>query len=172
MVKNLSSNTGDTGNAGSIPGSGRSPFKPCQYSCLENSLDRGAWWAIVHGVTELNMTVHSRIHSHCKIANIEQYFSKYKQEDWHSHIYIRISGLRLILSNGELRIWFNRCRKKLQNVYWTDQKKLFSSSTDDSKFLSVSETTPWLIYFVLLFIKNLSNLRYSSGWQVDRRTQI
>ena len=41
---------------GSIPGSGRSPGKgkgnPFQYSCLENSMDGGAWQAIVHGVTE------------------------------------------------------------------------------------------------------------------------
>ena len=39
-----------------IPGSGRSPRKgngnPLQYSCLENSMDRGAWWATVHGVTK------------------------------------------------------------------------------------------------------------------------
>ena len=39
---------------GSVPGSGRSPGEghgnPLQYSCLENPMDRGAWWAIVHGV--------------------------------------------------------------------------------------------------------------------------
>ena len=39
----------------SIPGSGRTPEEgngyPFQYSCLENSMDRGAWWATVHGVT-------------------------------------------------------------------------------------------------------------------------
>ena len=39
---------------GSIPGSGRSPGEgngnPLQYSCLENPMDRGTWWAIVHGV--------------------------------------------------------------------------------------------------------------------------
>ena len=43
-----------------IPELGRSPEKgndnPLQYSCLENSLDRGAWWAIVHGVAELDTT--------------------------------------------------------------------------------------------------------------------
>ena len=47
---------GDTGEAGSIPGSGRSPSggngKPLQYSCLENPMDRGDWWATVHGVTK------------------------------------------------------------------------------------------------------------------------
>ena len=41
---------------GSIPGSGRSPGKgtgyPLQYSCLENHMDRGAWWARVHGVSK------------------------------------------------------------------------------------------------------------------------
>ena len=44
----------NVGNLGSIPGSGRSPGegngKPLQYSCLENPMDRGAWWATVHGV--------------------------------------------------------------------------------------------------------------------------
>ena len=56
--KESASNAGDPG---SIPGSGRSPGEgtgnPLQYSCLENSMDRGAWQATVHGVTkELNMT--------------------------------------------------------------------------------------------------------------------
>ena len=44
------------GDLGLIPGSGRSPGEengnPLQYSCLENPMDRGAWQAIVHGVTE------------------------------------------------------------------------------------------------------------------------
>ena len=44
------------GNAGLISGSGRSPGAgndcPLQYSCLENWMDRGAWWATVHGVTK------------------------------------------------------------------------------------------------------------------------
>ena len=52
MVKNLP--------AMQIPGLGRASEKgscnPLQYSCLENSMDRGGWWAIVHVVTELDMT--------------------------------------------------------------------------------------------------------------------
>ena len=49
------------GNSGSIPGSERSPEEgngdPLQYSCLENSMDRGAWRGTVHGVTkESDMT--------------------------------------------------------------------------------------------------------------------
>ena len=46
----------NAGDLGSIPGSGRSPGEgngnPLQYSRLENPLDRGAWWATVHGVTK------------------------------------------------------------------------------------------------------------------------
>ena len=43
------------GDPGSIPGSGRSPGRgngnPLQYPCLENSMDRGAWWAVAHGIS-------------------------------------------------------------------------------------------------------------------------
>ena len=55
VVKNPSANAGDTGDAGSMPESGRSPGEgndyPLLYSCLENSMDKGAWWGAVHGVT-------------------------------------------------------------------------------------------------------------------------
>ena len=47
------------GDAGSIPGLGRFPGRgngnPLQYACLGNPMDRGAWWATVHGVTELDI---------------------------------------------------------------------------------------------------------------------
>ena len=56
MVKNLPANAADVSDVGSIPELGRSPGKgdgnPFQYSCLENSMDRGAWWAAVHGVAK------------------------------------------------------------------------------------------------------------------------
>ena len=55
MVKNPPANAGDTGAVGLIPGSGRSPGAdgdPLQYSCLGNHMNRGAWWATVHGVAE------------------------------------------------------------------------------------------------------------------------
>ena len=51
MVENLPANAGDIRDEGSNPGSGRSPEgghgNPPQYSCLENLMDRGAWWATV-----------------------------------------------------------------------------------------------------------------------------
>ena len=56
-VKNLAGNAGDTRDAGSIPGSGRSPGvgngNPLWCFCLETPMDRGAWWATVHGVTKI-----------------------------------------------------------------------------------------------------------------------
>ena len=57
MTSTLLANAGDSG---SIPGSERFPGEgngnPLQYSCLENSMGRGAWWATVQGVTELDTT--------------------------------------------------------------------------------------------------------------------
>ena len=54
VVKNLPAKAGDSRNRSSIPKLGRSPGvgngNPLLYSCLENSMDRGVWWVIVHGV--------------------------------------------------------------------------------------------------------------------------
>ena len=56
VVKNPPADAGDVGDAGLIPGSGRSSGGECgnplQYSCLENPMDRGAWQATVHGVAK------------------------------------------------------------------------------------------------------------------------
>ena len=56
MIKNLPANTGGTQDLSSIPGLGRSDGEgngnPLHYSCLENPTDRGAWRAIVYGVTK------------------------------------------------------------------------------------------------------------------------
>ena len=55
-IKNSPANAGDIRDAGLIPGLGGSPGgghgNPLQYSGLGNPMDRGAWWATVHGVTE------------------------------------------------------------------------------------------------------------------------
>jgi len=56
VVKNLPASADDVGDMSSVPESGRSPGggngNPLQYSCLENPMDRGAWWATVHGVAK------------------------------------------------------------------------------------------------------------------------
>ena len=66
VVKNPPANAGDTRDAGSIPGLGRSPGgghgNPLRYSCLENPMDKGAWWATVPGVAQsrTRLSVHGR----------------------------------------------------------------------------------------------------------------
>ena len=56
MGKESACNAGDTGDTGSIPGWGRSPGEgngnALQYSCLEDSMDGGAWWVTVHRVAK------------------------------------------------------------------------------------------------------------------------
>ena len=57
VVQNLPVSERDAGDVGSIPGLGRSPGgghgNPLQYFCLENPMDRGAWWAAAHRVTKI-----------------------------------------------------------------------------------------------------------------------
>ena len=57
---------------GLIPGSGRSPGgghnNPVQYSCLENPMDRGTWWATIHGVAK-SQTRLSDLNMHTKLSN-------------------------------------------------------------------------------------------------------
>ena len=60
VVKNLPANAGRHKRPGFDPWVGKIPWRracnPLQYSCLENPMDRGAWWAMVHRVTESGMT--------------------------------------------------------------------------------------------------------------------
>ena len=57
VVKNPPANAGDAGDVGSVRSPGDGNGNPLQYSCLGNPVDRGAWWATVHGVTkELDTT--------------------------------------------------------------------------------------------------------------------
>jgi len=63
VIKNPPADARDTRDAVLILGLGRSPgirnVNPLQYSCLEDSRNRGTWWATVHGVTESDMTEHN-----------------------------------------------------------------------------------------------------------------
>ena len=65
MVKNPHTNAGDTG---SIPGLERPPGEgngnPLQYSCLENPMDRGAWWATVRGVSRVRHNLMNKTNHH------------------------------------------------------------------------------------------------------------
>ena len=66
VVKNPPDDAGDTGVSGLIPALGRPPGggngNPLQYPRLENPMDRGAWWAMVHRVAESDMTGHAHLY--------------------------------------------------------------------------------------------------------------
>ena len=88
VVKNPSANAGDVRDACLIPGLGRCPGRghgnPLQYSCLENPMDRGAWWATVHRVAESAMpeaTLHTPMHTFLNMVLILELFSGGKKVD-------------------------------------------------------------------------------------------
>ena len=70
MVKNPPDSTGDARDVGSIPGSGRSPGvgngNPLQYSCLEDSMGRVAWWDTVLGAAKSRILLRLSTHTACK----------------------------------------------------------------------------------------------------------
>ena len=74
MVKNLLANAGDARDAGSIPGWGRSPGvgnrNPLQYSCLDNLMDRGAWWATISARDHKQLNTAERLSMHTGIVSL------------------------------------------------------------------------------------------------------
>ena len=103
VAKNPPANAGD---AGLIPGSGRAAGggndNTLQYSCLENSMHRGAWWATVHGVsksqTQLSMCVclctHAHVHTHT-----------HTHKHTHTHIQVFQHHLLFHIACGILVLW-------------------------------------------------------------------
>jgi len=75
VLKNRAASAGDVGDAGSIPGVGRSPGgehdNPPQYSCLENPMNRGTWWATVHGVAEHRTRLSDLAHTHRTVRTLK-----------------------------------------------------------------------------------------------------
>ena len=92
VVKNPPANAGDLRDVGSIPGSGRSHGgghgNPLQYSCLENPMGRGAWWATVHGVAK-SQTQLNQLSIHTHLIPISH---------THTHTHIHTHSLRTLYS--------------------------------------------------------------------------
>ena len=94
VVKNPPANVGDVKDVGSIPGSGRSPegghSNPFQYSCLENPIDRGPWWATGHMVTKSQTRLKQvSMHGYWKL--------EFKHSFWGNKIQLTIFHIMLIL---------------------------------------------------------------------------
>ena len=105
MVNNLPSNAGYTRDTGSIPGLGRSPGvgngNPLQYSCLENSMDRGVWQATVYGVankgTQLSMHMGTRAHAY---THTHTHTHTHFTHNGQSHCFGQASGRQFSSSSG------------------------------------------------------------------------
>ena len=105
--KEYASKAGDVRDVDSIPGLGRSPevgnSNPLQYSCLENPMDRGAWWATIHGVTksqtQLNTYAQEGIDykKNCFLIRTWPYMVRRCTALFHSHIFC---------SYGLFFLWF------------------------------------------------------------------
>ena len=109
----LPTNAGDIRDVGSIPWSGRSPEgghgNPLQYSCLENSMDRGAWWVIAHRVTKSWSQLkwrhtYTHTHTHTHTRNITKYWR-------------RADSLEKTLMLGKIE---GRRRRGWQRMRWLD----------------------------------------------------
>ena len=107
LVKNLLANAGNTRDVGLIPGSGRSPGEgndnPLQYSCLENSMGRGAWQAKVYRVTKNLTRLSTRVHTH------NQFTGKYPTTQTHNFAYFSYNSKILCLYKFILLILINIC---------------------------------------------------------------
>ena len=143
MVKNPLANAGDIKDTGSIPGSERSPGErrgnPLQYSCLENSKDRGDWQAAVNGVTK-TWTQLIQLNTH----NTHSVFIKF----FHDYVicckYNKIQTLYQHLSNKHITkadIWIaNKHMKKCSKSFSSVQ---FSRSVmSDSVVCGLQHTRP------------------------------
>ena len=114
-------NAGATGDAGSIPGSGRSPVEglgnPLQYSCLENPMDRGAWWATVHGVTK-SWTRMKRLSMHALPAVQETQVQSLGREDPLEMEVANHSSIPVLENprdRGAYRPWVHKRRTRLSD---------------------------------------------------------
>ena len=110
VVKNLPANAGDKTDTGSILGLGRSSGigngAPLQYFCLENFMDRGTWWATVHGVmksqTRLSMCAHMIVKNEgvcfLKSVAIKWAVDKLLKISWIARAYVENRAGSLVMS--------------------------------------------------------------------------
>ena len=120
MVENPADNAGDSGDTSLIPGSGRSPGgengNPLQYSCLEDPMDRGAWWAAIHRLIKRWTRLSTRIAPVC--------IARHSSEN---------AVFPLILLTA--RLWSHGCRSSLLSFSTT---LLFNLMSRDRKLTGVN----------------------------------
>ena len=113
--KNLPTSAGDTRDLGLIPVLGRCPVgngNPLQYSCLENPMDKGAWWATVHGVVESGTQLSDWAQHHTS-TGWWGYSSEQKRPslpDWHLYSDIGAQEAECNWGLASFKPWFSRSR--------------------------------------------------------------
>ena len=155
VVKNLPANAGDLRDPVSIPESGRPPGEgngnPLQYSCLENPMDRGAWWVTVPGIAESDTMEQLSIHILVLALNVPY---SHPKETWMvdqpiQRFESRQSNVQMVFLNPACTFHFNHCH--LGGEVWYD---MISITHDWSK--------PILYYPVVLFITDPMKLNFAS----------
>ena len=137
VAKNLPANAGDTGDASLIPGSGRSPGvgddNPLQYSCLENSMNRGAWWAIVHRVAKSRMSTHTHTHlqdffSFLYVQNLITYFFL----AWHNiiNVFFHFYFYKILFLSIEHLRCIRNCATPCRCLRWASNSKGYFQSRE------------------------------------------
>ena len=127
VVKNPPTNARYIRDAGSIPGSERSPGRghgnPVQYSCLENPMDRGAWWTTVHKILKSQTLLSDRAHTH----NIYNSETSLRTENW--SVLNRYEEVRNMKKSHLLKMNMPK-RLMSKNLNLSPQTTFIQSSTD------------------------------------------
>ena len=129
-AKSPPASAGDTGDSGLIPGSGRSPGgghgDPLQYSCLENPMVRGAWWATVHGVTKGQTQVSKHLLPSDLLTFPLIFF-----------FYSRIPFSTLYYIYSTYLLWLLMARTVDQNFYFLMTLTVLSSTNQECPFTGI-----------------------------------
>ena len=135
LVKNLPPGAGDARDVGSMPGWRRSPGvgngNPPQYSCLENPMDKGAWWATVHGVAKSWKWLSTRVCMHACTHTHTQSIHALELYPWEKNI---------LKSNNNDNNYKNNYNVKSCVATTQDEKENLPSSTGCSRLLTLPST--------------------------------
>ena len=150
VVKKPSAITGDTGDMGSIPGSERSPGlgngNPLQYSCLEYSMDRGAWWTAIHGVIKSQtwQSTHVRTHRH---TNTHTHIGKESESSFHPFMGI------YIVSISRYYKYYKSCYSTYRGLYIFSIYVIINVFVSFDKYPDM-ELQDHLTVLALIFLRN------------------
>ena len=169
MVKNPPA---DAGNAGLIPWSGRSPGEEngnrLQYFCLENSMDRGVWWAIIHGVAKrwtqfIWQTTHKGLELKVMLKVLQARLQLYV--DW------ELPEVQAGFRKGR------ETRDQIANIYWiTEKAREFQKKSTSASLTKPKPLTVWITTNYGKFLKRWeyqttlpTSCQQGTQWDMEQR---